>query len=152
MSLQQRIHSDLTAAMKARDRQRVSALRMIVAEIKNAAVDARVGAQGQLPDDVVEQLLQREVKRRREAAQTYRDAGRQERAAAEAAEADIYREYLPEPLSDEELRTLVDAAIAEVGAETSRDIGKVMGVVMPQVGTRAQGARVTTIVRSRLSG
>ena len=150
MSLQQRIQADLTAAMKERDRETVGALRMIVAEMKNAAVEKGLGPQGELSDDEVERILTREVKRRREAAASYRDAGREERVASEEGDAELYARYLPEQLDDDELLDLIDAAIEDVGAEGPQDMGKVMGRVMGEVGSRAEGQRVSAAVKSRL--
>ncbi len=152
MSLQDQIQSDLTAAMKARDKRRISALRMIVAAMKNAAVEDGRGPQGQLPDEVVERILAKEVKNRREAADAFRERGREDKAAEEEADADVYAEYLPEPLSDDELITIVEETIDEVGAEGPQDMGQVMGAVMPKVGNRADGQRVSALVKSRLMG
>ncbi|MGH3441678.1 MAG: GatB/YqeY domain-containing protein [Nitriliruptorales bacterium] len=150
MSLQQQIQADLTAAMKARDRERTSALRMIVAEMKNEAVAQGLGPQGELPDEAVERILTRETKRRREAADSFRDAGREDRAASEESDAEVYASYLPEQLGDDELLELIDAAITEVGPEGPGDMGKVMGAVMGHVGNRADGKRVSAAVKSRL--
>lgn len=150
MSLQERIQSDLTTAMKERDRARTSALRMIVAEMKNAAVEKGQGPQGDLGDDEVERILQRELKRRREAAGSYREAGRPEQAASEDADAEVYASYLPEPLGDDELIAIIESAIDEVGAEGPQDMGQVMGRVMSEVGSGADGKRVSAAVKSRL--
>lgn len=150
MSLQDRIQADVTAAMKARDKARLSALRMVLAEMKNAAVEAGRGPQGNLPDEVVERILSREVKRRREAADSFREAGRDEKAASEEAEAEIYATYLPEPLDDDELLDLIETAIADLEAEGPGDMGQVMGRVMGEVGNRAEGQRVSAMVKSRL--
>lgn len=150
MSLQERIQSDLHAAMKARDARRVSALRMVVAAIKNESVARKQGGGGQLDDETVQRLLRTEVKRRRESAEAFRAAGREEQAAREQAEAELYATYLPEPLSDDELRQMVDETVTEVGAEGPQDTGKVMGAVMPKVGVRAEGSRVASLVRRRL--
>lgn len=150
MTLQEQIQSDMTAAMKARDKPRLSALRMVVAEMKNTAVDNDLGPQGELPDDAVERILAKETKRRREAAEAYRDAGREEKAAAEEAEAEVYATYLPEPLDDDELLEIVQRGIDEVGAEGPQDMGQVMGTVMSEVGNRADGQRVSAMVKSRL--
>lgn len=150
MSLQEQIQRDLTAAMKERDRARLSALRMIVAEMKNAAVEKGGGPQGELGDDEVERILQRELKRRREAATSYREAGRDEQAASEEADAEVYASYLPEQLGDDELIEIITSAIDEVGAEGPQDMGQVMGKVMPEVGNRADGKRVSAAVKSRL--
>lgn len=150
MSLQDEIQSELTTAMKARDRERVSALRMIVAEMKNAAVEKGAGPQGELSDDEVQRILTRATKQRREAAQSFRDAGREEQAAQEEAQAEVYAQYLPEPLSDDELIAIIEATIEDVGAEGPGDMGAVMGAVMPKVGNRADGQRVSAAVKSRL--
>ena len=152
MSLQERIQADLTAAMKARDRAATGALRMVLAAIRNKAVEEGLGPQGALSDDQVQKLLATEVKRRKEAADAFRDAGRAEQAAAEEAEVTLYEGYLPAQLSDEELAALVDAAIAEVGAEGMGDMGQVMKAAMANVGGRADGSRVSALVRDRLSG
>lgn len=152
MSLQQQITDDIKTSMKARDKQRTSALRMLLASMKNAAVAAGRGPQGELSDDEVIKLLQTETKRRREAAAAFRDAGRDEQAASEEAEAAIYEAYLPAQLSDDELATLVDEAVAEVGADNPSQMGQVMKAVMPKVAGRADGARVSGLVKDRLSG
>lgn len=152
MSLQQQINDDLKAAMKAREKARTGALRMLLASLKNAAVAEGKGPQGELDDDAVVKLVQTEVKRRREAAAAFRDAGREEQAAAEDAEAAVYEAYLPAQLDDDQLAAVVDATIAEVGAAGPQDMGAVMKAVMPKVAGQADGARVSTLVRARLAG
>jgi uncharacterized protein YqeY len=152
MSLQQQVNDDLRAAMKARDKARTSALRMLLASLKNAAVAEGKGPQGELSDDAVVALVQSEVKRRREAATAFREGGRDEQAAAEEAEAAVYETYLPAQLSDDELAAIVDEAIAEVGASGPSDMGPVMKTVMPRVQGQAEGSRVSAVVRERLAG
>lgn len=152
MSLQDRITSDLTAAMKARDRARTSALRLILAEMRNDAVARGRGPQGRLSDEEVEALLRRDMKRRRESAEAFRVAGRSEKAAEEESEAELYAGYLPPPLRDEELDALVDEVIEESGASGQADMGRVMKALLPRVGSRAEGTRVADAVRSRLQG
>lgn len=152
MSLQQQISDDLRAAMKARDRARTGALRMLLASLKNAAVAEGSGPQGELSDESVVKLVQTETKRRREAAGAFRDAGREEQAAAEEAEAAVYEAYLPAQLSDDQLAGIVDEAIAEVGAEGPQDMGQVMKTAMPRVGGQADGSRVSAMVKARLTG
>lgn len=152
MSLQQQITDDVKTSMKARDKARTSALRMLLASMKNAAVAAGRGPQGELTDDEVIKLLQTETKRRREAATAFRDAGREEQAAGEEAEAAIYEAYLPAQLTDDELAALVDDAVAEVGADNPSQMGQVMKAVMPKVAGRADGARVSGMVKERLGG
>jgi len=127
--------------MKARDRERASALRLVVDVLQQ---DAKLGK----GDEVA--VLQRERKKRVEAAEAYEQAGRAEQAAAERFEADLIEAYLPEQLSDEELGELVVAAIAETGATEMKQMGQVMGVLVPKVGGRADGKRVSAAVRGKL--
>lgn len=150
MSLQQQINDDLRAAMKARDRERTAALRMLLASVKNAAVAEGRGPQGELDDEVIVRLVQSETKRRREAAEAFREGGRDESAAAEEAEAAVYEAYLPAQLSDEELAGIVDQVIADEEASSMSDMGRVMKAVMPQVAGRADGSRVSAMVKDRL--
>ena len=152
MSLQQQISDDLKASMKARDKARTGALRMLLASLKNAAVAEGKGPQGELSDEAVVKLVQTEVKRRREAAAAFRDGGRDESAAAEEAEAEVYAAYLPAQLGDDELTAIVDETITEVGASGPQDMGQVMKAVMPKVQGRADGSRVSGVVTQRLAG
>lgn len=151
MSLQQQISDDLRTAMKARDRATTGALRMAIASLKNRAIADGLGPQGALDDETVMAVLGAEVKRRREAAAAFREAGRDESADAEEAEAEVYARYLPAPLSDDELATLVDEAVAREGAQSMRDMGAVMKVVLAQVQGRADGGRVSALVKQRLA-
>lgn len=150
MSLHDTIETELRTAMKARDRDRTSALRMVVAALKNRAVADGIGPQGRLDDEVVIQVLGTEVKRRREAARAFADAGRAEQAEREEAEAVLYEQFLPAQLSDEELVAIVDRVVAEVGAEGPSAMGQVMKPVMAQVAGRADGSRVSALVKDRL--
>jgi uncharacterized protein len=142
MAILEKVQADTREAMKARERERVGALRMIASALQQ---DAKEGK----GDEVA--VLRRERKRRLEAASAFREGGGDERAAAEEAEAELIGAYLPAELSDEELAELVDAAIAEAGVSDPKDMGKVMGVVMPKVDGRADGKRVSAAVRERLS-
>lgn len=135
------MQSDVRTAMKARDRERASALRLVVDSLQQ---DAKLGK----GDEVA--VLQRERKKRVEAAEAYEQAGRAEQAASERFEADLIEGYLPQQLSDEELAALVDSAVAESGASEMRDMGKVMSALMPKVGGRADGKRVSAAVREKL--
>jgi len=137
----EQVQSDVRTAMKARDRERASALRLVVDVLQQ---DAKLGK----GDEVA--VLQRERKKRVEAAEAYEQAGRAEQAAAERFEADLIEAYLPEQLSDEELGELVEAAIAETGATEMKQMGQVMGVLVPKVGGRADGKRVSAAVRGKL--
>lgn len=148
MSLQQQLADDMKAAMKARDTARRDTLRMLVASMKNRAVELGRGPQGELSDDEVQAMLATEKKRREEAARGFEDGGREESAAAERAEAEMIAEYLPEQLSDDELDTIVGEVIDEVGADAG--MGPIMGKAMGRVGNRADGKRVNAAVRQRL--
>lgn len=150
MSLHDRIEADLRAAMKARDKQRTSALRMAVAALKNRAVEEGLGPQGRLDDAIVQQVLTTEVKRRKEAASAYEAGGRAESAAAEQAEAELYAAYLPAQLEDAELEVIVDEVIGRLGAPGPQAMGQVMKATMAQVAGRADGGRVSALVKRRL--
>jgi uncharacterized protein YqeY len=148
--LKERLRSDLTAAMKARDQVRVATLRMALTAVTTAETSGE--AHHDLTDDDVLGVLTRETKKRRESAEAFDGAGRSELAERERAEEQVLAEYLPQPLTDEELAALVSAAIAETGAEGPRQMGQVMKVVQPQVGSRADGKRVSTEVKRQLGG
>ena len=137
----ERVQADTRDAMKAGERERVGALRMIANALQQ---DAKAGN----GDEVA--VLQRERKKRLEAAEAYREGGRADQAAAEEAEAQAIEGYLPEQLSDEQLDEIVAAAVEESGADGPKEMGKVMSIVMPKVGGRADGKRVSQAVRERL--
>ena len=143
MSLIEQVRSDTVVALKAGDKERVQALRLITNELQKASKEQSNG------DETA--VLQRERKRRLEAAQAYADAGREDLADGERREAAIIEEYMPEQLSDEELHAIVGDAVAESGASSPQDMGKVMSLVMPQVQGRADGKRVSAVVREKLS-
>jgi hypothetical protein len=147
--LKDRLRSDLTAAMKARDEVTVRTLRMALTSVTKEEV---AGASArELSDDEVLTVLTREAKRRREAAEAFASAGRDEQAAAERAEGEVLDTYLPTQLGDAELTALVAAAIEETGVAEMRGLGQVMKAVTPRVGGRADGARVAAEVRRQLS-
>jgi uncharacterized protein YqeY/putative flippase GtrA len=143
------IQTDLHTAMKARDRHAVATLRMVLARIKETRTSAGHG--DEVTDDEVQTLIRREAKRREEAAATYAEAGRDELEAIEVAELAVLRRYLPAELSDEALAAIVDETIAETGATSASDLGRVMGAVMPKVKGQAGGGRVNAMVRERLT-
>jgi uncharacterized protein YqeY len=149
-SLKDRLRADLTTSMKARDELRSSTLRMVLTAITTAEVAGKV--QRELSDDEIIGVLSTEAKRRREAAVAFEQGDRPEMAAKEAAEGEVIAEYLPTPLSDTEIADLVTSAIAQTGAaeEGMRAMGKVMGVVSPQVKGRADGGAVAAEVRRQL--
>jgi uncharacterized protein YqeY len=147
MSLIGRIEEDLKHAMQARDSERRDALRLILSALRASEKELR----RPLHDDEELQVLQRERKRRIEAAEAFRGAGREAQAEAEERELEILEEFMPEPLSEDELEEIVDDAIAEVGATSMRDLGRVMADVMPQVAGRADGSAVSQLVREKLA-
>jgi uncharacterized protein YqeY len=137
----EQIQSDTRTAMKAGEKQRVGTLRMIASAIQQ---DAKLG------DDDAVAVLQRERKKRLEAADAFADGGREEQAAVEREEAELIETYLPAQLSDSELEALVADAVERTGADSMQDMGRVMGDVMPKVEGRADGKRVSAAVRERL--
>jgi uncharacterized protein len=141
MSVLEQVQADVRTAMKAGERERAAALRMIVDSLQQ---DAKLGK----GDEVA--VLQRERKKRLEAAEAYHEAGRTEQAAAERFEAGLIEAYLPTQLSDEELGELVGAAVEETGATEQKQMGQVMSALMPKLGGRADGKRVSAAVRERL--
>ena len=150
--LKDRLRADLTAAIKNRDALRSSTLRMALTAVTNAEVAGKQARE--LSDEDVLGVLTAEAKRRREAAEAFDGAGRTESAAKERAEAEVLADYLPEPLSAEEVTALVSQAIESTGAagEGMRAMGKVMGVVSPRTKGRADGAAVAAEVRRQLAG
>ena len=142
MSLLSQIQDDVKGAMKAGERERVHALRLIVNELQKAAKENG--------GDEIE-VLQRERKRRFEAAEAYRDGGRTDLAQAEEREAEIIGSYMPAQVSDEELDAIVGDAVAESGATSPKEMGQVMALVMPQVKGRADGKRVSAVVKEKLT-
>jgi uncharacterized protein len=141
MSVLEQVQADVRTAMKAGERERAAALRMIVDSLQQ---DAKLGS----GDEVA--VLQRERKKRLEAAEAYADAERTDQANAENFEAELIEAYLPAQLSDEELTELVEAAVAETGASEQKQMGQVMSALMPKVGGRADGKRVSAAVREKL--
>jgi uncharacterized protein len=141
LQVAEQIRSDVTAAMKAGDRERVMALRLVLSELQK---DAKEGAGDE------QAVLRRERKRRRESETAYREAGREDLATAEAFEAETIEAYLPAELSDDELDSLISTAVAETGASSPRDMGRVMKQVMAAAGGRADGKRVSSKVKEAL--
>jgi uncharacterized protein YqeY len=146
VSLTGEIQQDVKAAMKERDRTRVGALRMLSAALKNGEIEAG----RPLTEEEEQVILRRQLKQREESAEAFRKAGHEERAASEAAEAEMVREYLPEPLSPEELEGIVDRAVRETGATGMKEMGAVMGRAMELSEGRAEGRELAALVRNRL--
>ena len=143
----EQVKSDLTAAMKASDRSRVDALRLVLSALQKAEKSVPAG---EFSEADAEAVLRRERKQRLEAAESYRAAGRDDRAAAELADVPVIEAYLPAALSDAELAALVDDAVKETGAESIRDMGRVMGLVTARGEGRVDGATAAALVRARL--
>jgi uncharacterized protein YqeY len=147
MSLIARIEEELAAARRERDSERRDALSLILSQLRAAEKEL----QRPLHDEEELQVLQRERKKRIEAAEAFRAGGRDEQADGEERELDVLEEFMPEPLSEEELEAIVDDAIAECGATSIRHLGRVMADVMPQVAGRADGSAVSQLVREKLA-
>lgn len=147
MSVIAEIETELKAAMRAREGVRVGALRLTLAALRSS--EKELGRP--LKEDEELQVLQRERKRRAEAAEAFRAAGRDEQADQEESELEVIEEFMPEPLAEEELERIIDDAIAETGATSFRDLGRVMADVMPQVAGRADGSAVSQLVREKLA-
>ncbi len=147
MGIKERLMEDMKEALRSKDKIRLSTIRMINSLIKNAEIDKR----GELTEEEIVQLLRKYAKQRKEAIEMYEKGGRQDLVEKEKRELEIVESYLPEELSEEEIRKLVREVIEEVGASSPKDLGKVMKVVMPKVKGRADGSLVNRIVREMLS-
>jgi uncharacterized protein YqeY len=149
MSLKEQLRADLTDAMRAKDDVRRSTLRMVLTSVTNEEVAGKQARE--LSDDEVLKVMTRELKKRREAATAYAEAGHPDRASSELAEAAVIEAYLPAQLADDELVALVASAIAESGAAGPQAMGQVMKVVAPKVAGRADGGRVAAEVKRQLN-
>lgn len=146
MSLKQRIEDDMKAALRARESARLSTLRLLLAAVKQREVDERIA----LDDDAVQAVIEKLVKQRRESITQYEAAGRADLAQAEAAELEVLKTYLPEPLGEAEIEAAIAAALAETQASTARDMGRVMAILKPRLAGRADLAAVSARVKTRL--
>ncbi|MFD5563872.1 GatB/YqeY domain-containing protein [Kitasatospora griseola] len=149
-TLKEQLHEDLTAAIKARDELRSSTLRLTLASVTSAEVAGK--QKRELSDAEVLQVIGKEAKKRREAAEAFEGAGRTEQAARERAEGELLDAYLPKQLTDEELAAIVAAAVAESGASGPQGMGAVMKLVRPKVEGKAEGGRVAAAVKAALAG
>jgi uncharacterized protein YqeY len=147
VSLIEEIDEELKDAMRARDAERRDTLRLILNALKNSQKEL----QRPLSEEEELQVLQRERKRRVEAADAFRTGGREEQAEAEERELEVLEEFMPDPLSEDEIDEIVDDVIAEVGATSMADLGRVMADVMPQIAGRADGSQVSQVVREKLA-
>jgi uncharacterized protein YqeY len=146
MGLKERLISDMKEAMKAKDKVKLSTIRMINSLIKNAEIEKK----GELTDDEIVSLLMKYAKQRRESIQMYEKGGRQDLVEKEREELSIVESYLPEQMSEEEIRELVEEAVRETGAKSLKDMGTVMKYLMPKVKGKAEGSLVNRIVREVL--
>ncbi|MDA9095169.1 GatB/YqeY domain-containing protein [Porticoccaceae bacterium] len=147
MSMKQQINDAMKAAMRAKDKPRLGAIRLIQADIKRIEVDERI----EVDDARVLAILDKMVKQRRDSITQYEDAGRQELADIEIAEIAVIQDFLPTALSDDEIAAMVAAAVAETGAASMADMGKVMGILKPQIQGRADGGAVSGLVKAALN-
>ncbi|MDT0634719.1 GatB/YqeY domain-containing protein [Spectribacter hydrogenoxidans] len=146
MTLKEQLSDDMKSALRAKDRERLAVLRMLLSAVRQREIDERI----ELDDAGVLALIDKMVKQRRDAETQYRDAGRGELADAEAAEVVVLETYLPDALSDQELADMVAAAVTQSGAQSMQDMGKVMGILKPQVQGRADMGAVSAAVKNRL--
>ena len=147
MSLKRQINDDMKAAMKARDSQRLSAIRLLLAAIKQKEVDERI----ELDDAAITAVIDKMLKQRRDSLSQYEAAGRADLAAKEQAEIDVLTQYMPTPLTEAEIDALIEQAITDSGASGAAAMGKVVGLVRPQVMGRADMAQVSARIKNRLA-
>ena len=144
--LKAQINEAMKAAMRAKEKERLGTIRLVLAEIKKVEVDERID-----PDDVrVTSILDKMVKQRRDSIKQFTDAGRDELAAKEQTEIEVIQEFLPQPLSKEEVASLIEEAIASTGAASMQDMGKVMGQLKPQMAGKADMGKVSGLIKQRL--
>jgi uncharacterized protein YqeY len=146
--LKQRIHDDMKAAMKGGDKRKLGVIRLLMAAIKQREVDERI----ELDDTQILAVLDKMVKQRRDSITQYEQAGRTELAEQESFEIEILQEYLPQPLSEAEISALIAEAIASTGAESMRDMGKVMGILKPKMQGRADMGAISALIKQQLGG
>jgi len=145
--LLKKLQDEMKTAMKSGDRDRLSVIRMLISEIKKVQIDKKK----ELSDDEIIQVLQRYAKQRKESIKQYKEAGREDLAQKEEAELKVVQEFLPQPLSEEEIQKIVDQVIEETGASSIKDMGRVMKSVMEKIKGRADGSIVSSIVKKKLS-
>ena len=148
MSLKEQLTTDMKEAMKSHDKDRLAVIRMVRGAIRQQEIDG----QKELSDEDVIAVMSKEIKMRKDSIEEFKKGGREDLIAKTQAEIDVLMPYMPAQLSEEEVRELVKAAVAETGAATPKDMGKVMGALMPKVKGRADGKLVNTLVRSMLQG
>ncbi len=147
MSLLKKLQEEMKTAMKSGDKERLATIRMLISEIKKVQIDTKK----ELSDDEIIKILQKYAKQRKDSIEQYRKAGREDLAEKEEKELKIVQEFLPQPLSEEEIEKLVDEAIKETGASSMKDMGKVIKSVMEKAKGRAEGSVISKIVKAKLS-
>ena len=147
MSLKDRITSDMRDAMRAHEKEKLGALRMLLSAIKQKEVDERIDAD----DAVVQQIIAKLIKQRKDSVEQYKAGGREDLAAKEAAEIEAYQGYLPAQLSDEELSDIIDETLSSAGLSGPSAMGKAMGLVRPKIAGRADMSRVSAIIKAKLA-
>lgn len=147
MSMKTQITDAMKDAMRAKDKPRLSAIRLMLSEVKRVEVDERI----EIDDERLLSILDKMIKQRRDSITQYEAAGRDELAAIEIAEITVIQDFLPTALTDDEINTMITSAIAETGAESMRDMGKVMGILRPQIQGRADGGAVSGLVKVALN-
>jgi uncharacterized protein YqeY len=148
VSLKERLNDDMKAAMKGGEKERLGVIRLINAAIKQREVDERIT----LDDAQVLAVLEKMVKQRKDSVAQYESAGREDLAAVERAEIGVIQQYLPAPLSEAEIEAIIAKAIADAGATSAKDMGKIVGLVKPQVAGRADMGRISAQVKQKLGG
>ena len=151
MSLTEKIRDDMKAAMRAKDKARLGTLRMLLSDVKKKQIDSGAGAAAEMADGDLIRLIQSAVKSREDSVSAYRNGGRDDLAAKEEAEIAVLKAYLPEPLSESELEAMAKSIIAEVGAASPRDMGKVMKEIQAKAAGRVDGKAASTVVKRLLS-
>lgn len=146
-SLKEQITEAMKDAMRAKEKERLGTIRLMLAEVKRIEVDERID----IDDARLLAVLDKMVKQRRDSISQFEDAGRQELADKEQAEIIVIQDFLPQPLSEEELAVMIDETITSVGAESMKDMGKVMGIIKPQIQGRADAGAVSGMIKAKLS-
>ena len=147
MSLKDEINKEMKAAMKSRDKDRLKTIRLILSEIKRVEVDERIA----VDDQRILSILAKMIKQRRDSIAQYDSAGRTELSKIETDEINVINEFLPEALADDDINNLIEKAISETGAESMRDMGRVMGIIRPQIQGRADAGEVSKRVKEALN-
>ncbi|MCF7740782.1 MAG: GatB/YqeY domain-containing protein [Candidatus Marinimicrobia bacterium] len=147
MGLLEEITQDMKKAMKSKEKERMQVLRLLRSDLKKAKIDKR----GEFTEEDAQQVINKAAKNRRESIESYKKGDRQDLVEEEQKELEVIEEYLPEQMSDDEIKELIDQVIEETGASGMQDMGKVMGTIMPKVRGKADGSKVQAIVRSKLA-